>query len=180
MAALHPLPEHLTQSLLWTFSSTHPQPISSARSPLCPPRYYTVSALRLAQRAEMFVGFTVRAGVGRARYLAESQMDRKLITRLNCLSVSPMGCPSHSSCCSAGIGEEAIGIRQRAQWQSRARLQGRRGHSMSRASPPSPSPMGSACRAYTPRLTSTEPQQQGSDVLFTCCGRVPQTKARCR
>lgn len=62
-------------------------------------------------------GLQLGLGVGRTSYLAESEMDRKLITGLNnCRSVSPMGCPAHSNCCSAGIGEEgAIGIRQRAQ-----------------------------------------------------------------
>lgn len=81
-------------------------------------------------------GLQLGLGVGRTSYLAESEMDRKLITGLNnCRSVSPMGCPAHSNCCSAGIGEEgAIGIRQRAQWLSQARLQGWWGHRMSRAS----------------------------------------------
>lgn len=46
VAALHPLPEHLLQNLLWTFASVHSRPISSARSSLYPPRYFHIISSR--------------------------------------------------------------------------------------------------------------------------------------
>jgi hypothetical protein len=69
-------------------------------------------------------------GPGWGIHLAKNEMNGKLITGLNnCLSVSHVGCPSHSRCCAAGLKQEGDRRKQtkNSVAKTKARLQGWKG-----------------------------------------------------
>lgn len=137
VAALHPLSGHLMQNLLKTFTSVCPRPVPARNFPLSA-EVLTQHQLSGWPREQTWLwDLQLGPGMGRREYLTENKMNRKLITGLNNrLSVSPMGCPSPSRCCSAGTGEEGGHSNQtKSSMAKTGQIPGLVGHRKSRVSP---------------------------------------------